>query len=204
MSQNLCAFNDLRTSIDAMTHGTMSDRSPMVRAAGVDCSEKLTRNPLTVRMRDSSVRNVKHMTTCTRSGQRGRRRLKANDRERHRMHNLNSALDVLRSILPAMPQDAKLTKIETLRFAHNYIWALTAILRMTDQHGLTPEYPSMMSDISRPTSVSSAERELISPAESDVSFADFETSAHETNCEISARDQSCVMPVTFYFRSFSG
>uniref|UniRef100_A0A3Q2VQF3 Neurogenin 3 n=1 Tax=Haplochromis burtoni TaxID=8153 RepID=A0A3Q2VQF3_HAPBU len=61
------------------------------------------------------------------SGQRGRRRMKANDRERHRMHNLNSALDALRSILPALPEDAKLTKIETLRFARNYIWVDVAV-----------------------------------------------------------------------------
>jgi hypothetical protein len=62
----------------------------------------------------------------------GKRRVKANDRERNRMHNLNSALDDLRSILPMLPNDAKLTKIETLRFAHNYIWALTETLRMAD------------------------------------------------------------------------
>ena len=64
----------------------------------------------------------------------GKRRVKANDRERNRMHNLNSALDDLRSILPMLPNDAKLTKIETLRFAHNYIWALTETLRMADHH----------------------------------------------------------------------
>jgi len=57
------------------------------------------------------------------------RRLKANDRERNRMHNLNSALDHLRCILPTYPDDAKLTKIETLRFAHNYIFTLTETLR---------------------------------------------------------------------------
>ncbi|KAM4702928.1 neurogenin-3 [Rhinophrynus dorsalis] len=64
--------------------------------------------------------------------QRKNRRVKANDRERNRMHNLNSALDALRSVLPAFPDDAKLTKIETLRFAHNYIWALSETLRMAD------------------------------------------------------------------------
>lgn len=52
------------------------------------------------------------------------RRLKANDRERQRMHLLNAALERLRLVLPSMPQDQRLTKIETLRFAHNYIWAL--------------------------------------------------------------------------------
>lgn len=53
------------------------------------------------------------------------RRLKANDRERNRMHMLNEALDRLRCVLPTFPEDTKLTKIETLRFAHNYIWALS-------------------------------------------------------------------------------
>nr|XP_028585305.1 neurogenin-3 [Podarcis muralis] len=62
------------------------------------------------------------------------RRMKANDRERNRMHNLNSALDALRGVLPTFPDDAKLTKIETLRFAHNYIWALTETLRLADQN----------------------------------------------------------------------
>ncbi|XP_061493668.1 neurogenin-3 [Rhineura floridana] len=61
------------------------------------------------------------------------RRMKANDRERNRMHNLNSALDALRGVLPTFPDDAKLTKIETLRFAHNYIWALSETLRLADQ-----------------------------------------------------------------------
>uniref|UniRef100_A0A671TXK8 Neurogenin 1 n=1 Tax=Sparus aurata TaxID=8175 RepID=A0A671TXK8_SPAAU len=62
---------------------------------------------------------------------RGRnRRMKANDRERHRMHNLNDALDELREVLPAFPDETKLTKIETLRFAHNYIWALSETIRI--------------------------------------------------------------------------
>ena len=60
------------------------------------------------------------------------RRLKANDRERNRMHNLNYALDGLREVLPNFPDDTKLTKIETLRFAHNYIWALSQMLNMVD------------------------------------------------------------------------
>lgn len=60
------------------------------------------------------------------------RRMKANDRERNRMHSLNEALDGLREVLPKFPDETKLTKIETLRFAHNYIWALTEMLKMVD------------------------------------------------------------------------
>ncbi|XP_067876392.1 neurogenin-1-like [Heterodontus francisci] len=72
-------------------------------------------------------------TEATATKQRRSRRMKANDRERNRMHNLNDALDALRAVLPTFPDDAKLTKIETLRFAHNYIWALTETLRMAEQ-----------------------------------------------------------------------
>nr|XP_016933678.1 basic helix-loop-helix neural transcription factor TAP [Drosophila suzukii] len=56
------------------------------------------------------------------------RRMKANDRERNRMHNLNDALEKLRVTLPSLPEETKLTKIEILRFAHNYIFALEQVL----------------------------------------------------------------------------
>ncbi|XP_039606180.1 neurogenin-1-like [Polypterus senegalus] len=75
--------------------------------------------------------------------QKENRRVKANDRERNRMHNLNSALDTLRSVLPTFPDDAKLTKIETLRFAHNYIWALTETLQIADQYLVAPRQRDM-------------------------------------------------------------
>ncbi|XP_015126930.1 neurogenic differentiation factor 6-B [Diachasma alloeum] len=65
------------------------------------------------------------------------RRMKANDRERHRMHTLNDALERLRMALPTFPEDTKLTKIETLRFAHNYIWALSQTLGNTEAGEIT-------------------------------------------------------------------
>ncbi|KAL2077434.1 hypothetical protein ACEWY4_026938 [Coilia grayii] len=81
------------------------------------------------------------------------RRLKANDRERNRMHNLNDALDTLRSVLPAFPDDTKLTKIETLRFAHNYIWALSETIRIADQRPNKARDPSslLLSPLARVT-----------------------------------------------------
>ena len=60
------------------------------------------------------------------------RRLKANDRERSRMHSLNDALETLRKVLPSFPDDTKLTKIETLRLANNYIWALSETVKTVD------------------------------------------------------------------------
>lgn len=52
------------------------------------------------------------------------------------MHMLNEALDKLRCVLPTFPEDTKLTKIETLRFAHNYIWALSQAMGVAqpEQH----------------------------------------------------------------------
>ncbi|KAF5269205.1 hypothetical protein FQR65_LT02506 [Abscondita terminalis] len=62
------------------------------------------------------------------------RRMKANDRERNRMHILNEALDKLRCVLPTFPEDTKLTKIETLRFAYSYIWALSQTVNNIDKY----------------------------------------------------------------------
>ncbi|XP_018581068.1 neurogenic differentiation factor 4-like [Scleropages formosus] len=56
------------------------------------------------------------------------RRVKANARERSRMHGLNDALDNLRSVMPCYSKTQKLSKIETLRLARNYIWALSEVL----------------------------------------------------------------------------
>lgn len=68
------------------------------------------------------------------------RRLKANNRERDRMHNLNAALERLRDVLPSGVKGSgedgcstKLSKIETLRFAYNYIWTLSETLSSLDR-----------------------------------------------------------------------
>lgn len=57
------------------------------------------------------------------------RRMKANTRERNRMHGLNDALDLLREHVPCYSKTQKLSKIETLRLARNYISALADILK---------------------------------------------------------------------------
>ncbi|XP_071440060.1 basic helix-loop-helix neural transcription factor TAP-like [Hetaerina americana] len=107
-----------------------------------ECGEETSSSTLSPSPSSSSL--AQH-STPRRSGSSGRSRLrnrsptqvlrikrarrnKANDRERNRMHLLNRALDRLRCVLPTFPEDTKLTKIETLRFAHNYIWALTQSL----------------------------------------------------------------------------
>ncbi|XP_059180575.1 class A basic helix-loop-helix protein 15 [Centropristis striata] len=56
------------------------------------------------------------------------RRLESNERERQRMHKLNNAFQALREAIPHVKTDKKLSKIETLTLAKNYIKALTTIV----------------------------------------------------------------------------
>lgn len=80
------------------------------------------------------------------------RRVKANARERTRMHGLNDALDNLRRVMPCYSKTQKLSKIETLRLARNYIWALSEVL----ENGQSPESHGFMEmlckGLSQPTS----------------------------------------------------
>lgn len=208
-----CAPSELRSSRDSHSRFPPNIRNPIMREAGDTsevCGDVLHEKVHVFTGEEvASMNNSKQKPRCEKSGLRGRRRMKANDRERHRMHNLNSALNALRSILPALPEDAKLTKIETLRFAHNYIWALTETLRMADQFGHNPNYQPT-SNLSSPTSVTSTEWDSASAVESCCgSSADFDTrnaytSAPEMNCKMLTRDESSVFPVTFYFKSFCG
>nr|BAD91311.1 transcription factor HpNeuroD [Hemicentrotus pulcherrimus] len=73
------------------------------------------------------------------------RRVKANTRERNRMHGLNDALDLLRKVVPCYSSTQKLSKIETLRLAKNYIHALADILRT----GVVPDNISFAQTLSR-------------------------------------------------------
>lgn len=57
------------------------------------------------------------------------RRVAANARERRRMHGLNYAFDELRSVIPALDNDKKLSKYETLQMAQIYINALADLLQ---------------------------------------------------------------------------
>ena len=60
------------------------------------------------------------------------RRVRANDRERHRMHGLNDAMDELRKHIPNDGSAGKMTKIDTLRTACNYIRVLKMMLGEAD------------------------------------------------------------------------
>ncbi|XP_070580573.1 class A basic helix-loop-helix protein 15-like [Ptychodera flava] len=60
--------------------------------------------------------------------ERNLRRLESNERERMRMHSLNDAFQSLRNVIPHVKCERKLSKIETLTLAKNYITALTDVI----------------------------------------------------------------------------
>ncbi|XP_077418044.1 protein atonal homolog 1a [Vanacampus margaritifer] len=62
------------------------------------------------------------------NGVQRQRRVAANARERRRMHGLNHAFDALRNVIPALDNDKKLSKYETLQMAQIYINALAELL----------------------------------------------------------------------------
>lgn len=64
----------------------------------------------------------------THSGPQKHRRVAANARERRRMHGLNHAFDKLRSVIPSMENEKKLSKYDTLQMAQIYINELSELL----------------------------------------------------------------------------
>ncbi|KAI4531998.1 class A basic helix-loop-helix protein 15 [Ovis aries] len=99
---------------------TKALRSRMARAQGAR-AEGGRRRPGPGGRRESSVQ----------------RRLESNERERQRMHKLNNAFQALREVIPHVRADKKLSKIETLTLAKNYIKSLTATI-LTMSSGRLP------------------------------------------------------------------
>ena len=105
-----------RSSKSSRQHGrhTPYDRSP----GGSTCTSS----------DDSGAENE-----CTNNSSdeqsRKKKRNAANDRERRRMHTVNSAFDQLRDLVPTYPSNRKLSKIDTLKLACAYIQDLTSLLR---------------------------------------------------------------------------
>lgn len=67
------------------------------------------------------------------------RRVAANARERRRMHGLNRAFDKLRSVIPSLENEKKLSKYDTLQMAQIYITELSELLEgvvQADRRGL--------------------------------------------------------------------
>jgi len=78
----------------------------------------------------STRRSVAKTTAGVSSSARERslRRIESNERERQRMHLLNDAFQGLRDVIPFVRRGRRLSKIETLTLAKNYIKSLTNVI----------------------------------------------------------------------------
>jgi class B basic helix-loop-helix protein 8 len=78
--------------------------------------------------------------------ERNLRRLESNERERQRMHSLNDAFQELRGVIPHVRIGRRLSKIETLTLAKNYIKALTNVICETRGENPTYELEDLNAD----------------------------------------------------------
>ncbi|XP_028967777.1 neurogenic differentiation factor 1-like [Galendromus occidentalis] len=76
----------------------------------------------------ASQNSLRRRRTTLSARERNLRRLESNERERMRMHSLNDAFQALREVIPHVAMERKLSKIETLTLAKNYIMALTNVI----------------------------------------------------------------------------
>ena len=67
------------------------------------------------------------------------RRLRANDRERRRIQSINGAMEALRKVIPDTKHNTKITKLQLLRLAQDYIKTLSEILRSSNANSVAQE-----------------------------------------------------------------
>lgn len=68
------------------------------------------------------------------ASQQAQQRQAANLRERRRMQSINEAFEGLRSHIPTLPYEKRLSKVDTLKLAINYIGFLSEIVKK-DKNG---------------------------------------------------------------------
>ncbi|CAO2630523.1 Class A basic helix-loop-helix protein 15 [Lemmus lemmus] len=109
------------------TEGEQTPDRPQLGSGGSELTKGL-------RSRTARAGGPRAEVSRRRQGSSGRRensiqrRLESNERERQRMHKLNNAFQALREVIPHVRADKKLSKIETLTLAKNYIKSLTATI----------------------------------------------------------------------------
>ncbi|KAL7840878.1 hypothetical protein AOLI_G00262010, partial [Acnodon oligacanthus] len=125
-----------------MSTGSVSDPEDEVCCGRVESSGPTT--PALCRSVDSEDDDVGSAACAGAKGQPSRRvqRSAANARERARMRVLGRAFTRLRTTLPWVPPDTKLSKLDTLRLAASYITHLRQLLQ-EDTHTSTLHPPAL-------------------------------------------------------------
>ncbi|XP_015108421.1 protein dimmed [Diachasma alloeum] len=119
------------------------------------------------------------------------RRLESNERERMRMHSLNNAFQSLREVIPHVSKERRLSKIETLTLAKNYIVALTDVIcamRSDDQEGQTPKTNNEVGDLNNCLNINT-------PNSSRASTPELQSSSEENLVNSTWNDSSSGMVV---------
>lgn len=114
-----------RTSADAPS-SPAAELSTDSSSASDDAANPGAPKPSKRQRRGSS--NGRRRRSALNARERNLRRLESNERERMRMHSLNDAFQALREVIPHVKLERKLSKIETLTLAKNYIMALTNVV----------------------------------------------------------------------------
>lgn len=122
-------------------------REDELRDVEVKEEESEAGDPAWLRRRASQKKKLSH----SRLDRVRLRRIEANARERQRMHGLNNALDSLRKVVPCYSKTQKLSKIETLRLAKNYIWLLSETLSTGKRLDLLTFVQTLCKGLSQPT-----------------------------------------------------
>ena len=128
LSETKCFFYSLARASKIVPAEPVHTNSAALETVAHTVSSAVTRK----RRTNSFVSTVLPVTgfdgTNVEAKMRNSKRLQSNERERMRMHQLNDAFQALREICPHVKQDRKLSKIETLTLAHNYIISLSRMV----------------------------------------------------------------------------
>ncbi|XP_075755628.1 class A basic helix-loop-helix protein 15 [Pelodiscus sinensis] len=134
----------MKTKSKRTKHRLAVDKEAFLRETTVSKEEPVKR--LRCKERQNGGNSESHKTDTVKAKHawknkdRHLRRLESNERERQRMHKLNNAFQALREVIPHVRAENKLSKIETLTLAKNYIKSLTStILQMSSGHLPTVE-----------------------------------------------------------------
>nr|CDJ88099.1 Basic helix-loop-helix dimerisation region bHLH domain containing protein [Haemonchus contortus] len=83
----------------------------------------------------------------------GKQRMAANERERRRMNSINRGFDYLRQRLPSNTNEKKLSKVDTLRGAMEYIRQLQAVLEQQLPNDVKTEHKILIDGVGEDSSL---------------------------------------------------
>lgn len=130
-TNNSSLMNNSGHDISLQFHEFNADNLYTVQAKndfddGLESTRKGKRGRGRGRRKGSTNKTVKSVTASPTVMK--KRRLAANARERRRMNGLNEAFDKLRTVVPPVGDEHKLSKFETLQMAKTYIQAMCTLL----------------------------------------------------------------------------